>query len=337
MQTPELQDHATPAPASRWPVVIRAAIAAALLLLVFRVFANFGDTLAQLKSARPEVLLAGLAIALVGELVTAYKWRLLARHVGAELPISTAYRVSLIGMFFNNLLPGSVGGDVARLLLVARHFGGRVRAAASVFMQRNTGLGGLLLVGNVACWLTWHSQGAAKAQGLPGHPGVWLAMVTAGYLGVNSVLVSTGLYRMVWGWIEEWPNRFGACGKVAGILRRLHEEVLPYRTYWLAPLSISVISQLVDCTLVYTAARALRLEIPYYLFLVAAPLVSVAALLPITINGIGLREIGYILLLTGNNVSREAAAGIGLIQFGYIAVLSAVGGVLVLAQRGSGR
>lgn len=313
-------------------LAIRIAGAAALLVLVFRVLADLETTIDLLKSAASFWLLAGLLIAVTGELVTALKWRFLARHIGSDLPLAQSVRISLVGMFYNNLLPGSVGGDVARLLMAARHLGGRARAAASVFMQRNSGLGGLLIVGNIASWL-WHSSLVPPGSPAYRWPAAWFAVITIGYLAVNLVLLSPAAYRRAWRLLTGFAEQRAFIASATSKLRRLHQELLPFRGYWSTPLLLSVISQLIDCTLVYVAARALGLAPPYYLFLVSVPLVTVAALMPVTFNGIGLREIGYILLLSAAGVSEEAAAGIGLLQFGYIAALSAAGGLLVLLRK----
>lgn len=301
-------------------------------MLVFRLLADLDTTIALLASAAPAWLFTGLLIAISGELVTALKWRFLARHIGSNLPMAQSVRISLIGMFYNNVLPGSVGGDVARLLMAARHLGGRARAAASVFMQRNSGLGGLLIVGNIASWV-WHSSLVPAGSPAYRWPSAWLAVITFGYLAANLVLLSPGAYRRAWNLLGKFRQRHSLVISVATKLRRLHEELLPFRGYWTTPLLLSVVTQLIDCTLVYAAARALGLVPPYYLFLVSVPLVTVAALMPITFNGIGVREIGYILLLSAAGIPEEAAAGIGLLQFGYIATLSAMGGLLLLFRR----
>src|SRR4051812_2823587 len=93
---------------------IRAALAACLLVLVFRIFADFSKTLAYIRHASSALLLVGFIMAVLGEVLTAYKWKLLLKHIGHRISLWDSTRVSFIGMFYNNLLPGSLGGDLVR-------------------------------------------------------------------------------------------------------------------------------------------------------------------------------------------------------------------------------
>jgi uncharacterized protein (TIRG00374 family) len=322
---------------------IRAALAACLLVLVFRIFADFGKTLAYIRHASPALLLFGFTMAVLGEVLTAYKWKLLLKHIGHRIGLWDSTRVSFIGMFYNNLLPGSLGGDLVRTMFVADRVGGTLRAAASVFMQRNTGLAGLLIVANVASWI-WRDRippiaGKYELPYLLSYPATWFAIATAGYVAINLAMVSERLYKLAWRTAQgHSPAHTGLRGKILRALHTLHEEIRYYRTYWGVPLLLSFLTQLIDSTLVFVISRALGLELPFHPFLIAVPMVTLAAMLPISINGIGLREAGYVLLLASAHVPPEAAVGISLIQFSYIAILSLLGGLLhgttALASRG---
>ncbi|MGI8906888.1 MAG: lysylphosphatidylglycerol synthase transmembrane domain-containing protein [Candidatus Sumerlaeaceae bacterium] len=320
---------------SRTVLLIRILLAAGLLIVVFRIFADFHKTVEKLRNASVPLLLFGLAIAIIGETLTAYKWKLLLAHLGERLRLRESVRISLIGMFYNNFLPGSLGGDVARTVFVAERVGGSMRAAASVFMQRNTGLAGLLIVANLASWI-WPERippvaGRYELPYLLSFPAVWFAMATAGYVAINLALVSEPLYKLIWK-TAQGPDHVhvGWRGRLLGALHTLHEEIRYYRSYWSVPLLLSVLTQVIDSTLVYIASRALGLQLPFHPFLIAVPMVTLAAMLPISFNGIGLREAGYVLLLASSAVAPEAAVGISLIQFSYIAILSLLGGLLHL-------
>src|SRR5690606_26936878 len=97
-------------------------------------------------------------------------------------------------MFYNNFLPGSVGGDVVRVLLIARYAGGKAKAAASVFMQRNTGLAGLFAIGIPSSFL-WPRIMDWPGELINRHMTdwlhdcrVWLLAAMVGFAGVNALL-----------------------------------------------------------------------------------------------------------------------------------------------------
>jgi hypothetical protein len=71
----------------------------------------------------------------------------------------------------------------------------------------------------------------------------------------------------------------------------------------------------------------LGLTIPFGNFCVFVPAITLASLAPVTINGLGLRELGYLVLLENTGATAEQAVGISLLHFGYLLSLGFVGGV----------
>jgi uncharacterized membrane protein YbhN (UPF0104 family) len=81
--------------------------------------------------------------------------------------------------------------------------------------------------------------------------------------------------------------------------------------------------------------RALGLEVPFSFCLIAYPLVGTFAAIPITLNGLGLREGGYIFLLAVIGIGTEQSIAFGLLLFLIVALDSLLGGLLFLFQRKS--
>jgi glycosyltransferase 2 family protein len=311
---------------------VRVAFGIVLLLLVFKFAADFRSTVACLRRAAPQWLVAAAVAALVSEFLTAWKWKLLLRHVGENLPYKHAVAASFVGMFYNNLFPGSVGGDIARALHIASHVGGKARAAASAFMQRNTGMGGLLLVAIPASilWLNESTLGGG-IRGPFALPIFWFSLAALGYLAANILLLWEVSYRTFWAKLNS-PSRWErpVLRKILNLIHRLHLELQIYRRYWMVPLLLSVLTQFIDCMLVWFLALALGAGIPYYMFLIAVPFVTLAAMAPVSFNGIGLREIAYVLLFAGSVTGNEMAVGVSLLQLTIIIMLSTVGGLVHL-------
>lgn len=310
-------------------LLLRLAVAGLLLALLFRLVADWEKTWAYLRGVDMRILFVALPLAIAGEIVTAFKWKLLIRHVGFHLPMRLAVHASFVGMFYNNFAPGSVGGDVARTLIVAPVVKSKAKAAASAFMQRNTGLAGLLVVGNVASWIwpmTIPLPGPYES-GWYSSPAFWFGLITLGYVAVNGLLLSRRFY-IVWNLVRRWSGRLRVADRLAHILHRLHEEVILYRGYIVTPLLLSILSQVADSAMVFLLAKSLGMTIGFAPFLISVPLATLAALVPVTFNGIGLREAAYALILGGTVVSNEAAIALALLHFVMIAVLSLGGGLV---------
>jgi hypothetical protein len=216
-------------------------------------------------------------------------------------------------MFVNLFGPGTLGGDVARSLMLDDG-GRRGLAFASVVFDRACGLVVLVSIGLGALVVR---SGAA----LP-YPVFGLAA------GLVAVLLLSWL-------LLPW-----LAARVLPAHHRLRRFVLED----LAPLwkdrdllgrvaALSVAFHLVEVTAQYVLARALDVPLPYGYCLVFHPLVTVAASVPVTIGGLGVREGGYVFLLGLTGVAPATAFAMGLLWSAVI-FLGGLGGGAVLLSGG---
>ena len=128
------------------------------LFLLFRIgFVVLGIILAIIWASRenrwqklteinPLAFLCSLFIFVVAQVITAYRWRLLLKSQMISIPYSAAVRLHFLGLFYNNCMPGSVGGDLIRAWYVTKHTDKRFEAALSVFVDRIVGLFSTFLI-----------------------------------------------------------------------------------------------------------------------------------------------------------------------------------------------
>ncbi|MHC4912448.1 MAG: lysylphosphatidylglycerol synthase transmembrane domain-containing protein [Planctomycetota bacterium] len=86
------------------------------------------------------VFAVALGIFAIGQAIVALRWWLLLRSQSIFIKFSASVRLHFLGLFYNNFLPSSVGGDVVRAWYVTRHTDKRFEAALSVFVDRAIGL-----------------------------------------------------------------------------------------------------------------------------------------------------------------------------------------------------
>src|SRR5262249_23657533 len=122
--------------------------------------------------------LAAVALLLVTQVVSALRWRVLARALGFERPLRQLTGIYFIGMYFNLLLPTSVGGDVVRAWYLDGGSRRRLAAFASVFLDRVSGLLVLLTMACVALVLS--------PLDLP----AWVSLFVWGSVGVSLTAVA---------------------------------------------------------------------------------------------------------------------------------------------------
>ena len=106
--------------------------------------------------------------------------------------------------------------------------------------------------------------------------------------------------------------------RIGGRFSRLVAPLIPYlrRPISLAPaIVLSAFLQFSLAVCQYLLGLGLRLEIPLTTFLLIVPITNVIASLPITINGLGLREATYLVLLGMAGVSKDQAVALSILFF----------------------
>ncbi len=269
----------------------------------------------------PYIALA-LAVYLVGQAVSAVRWATLTRPLGIKTPFKDLVRYYLVGMFFNLFAPGTVGGDVSRIYYLVRdedaHANGRavttVHAAMSVLMDRAIGMA-------VLVWL-----GAAGLLLFPQYA-VPQSIRSVTYLLALGFVVAVVLAPLLRRMLPEDGHQ---------LVVKLRLALRSYRSNWRALLAAAMLSLAVHLIQVWmhtVMGHALGLELPFSFCVIVYPLVGTFAAIPISLNGLGLREGGYIYLLAVIGIGTDKAIAFGLLLFLIVALDSLLGGVLFLMQK----
>jgi len=302
---------------SRWKLAVKLLVSVGLLLYLTR-RVDFGEIAGFLRRADPWLLVAALLLYLLGQCLSAVKWARLATAVGfrESLPRFGAYY--FIGMFFNAFGFGTVGGDVVRALYLAGGGGRRALALNTVLADRVSGLLVLLGIALVSLVLLHHYE-------LP-------AAVYWGVITLSSVLLgSWRLLPRLLPWVFPAENR----------LRRLIErDLAPYwNDGWLLLQigGLSAIFHLSQIGVLMILTRALRLDVPWSYCFIFGPLVNIMAAVPVSLNGLGVREGGYVYFLAHIGVSQDSAVAFALTWFAVVMLAGVVGGFVYLAHRQDAR
>lgn len=284
-------------------------------LLVWRVdWRQVASAFAQLKGG---YWLAGLVLYLLTQGISTLRWQMLAGMLGLGGRWRDYLSHYFVGMFFNLVLPTSVGGDVVRAWYLGRQQGpvpptGRPTAAfLSVLADRVNGFAVLILVACVAAlccptslprWISWTvaGMGAACILGLAMLPALpALQKVLPAHPRLTRLLDGANLYLR---------DRRGMIG-------------------------VSVLSLLVQAAniiLAWLIGEGMGLPVPPLYYGILIPLVSILTLLPISLNGMGLREGGTVLLLAPLGIASAQAVTLSLLLFAVYTAASLLGGMVYL-------
>jgi uncharacterized membrane protein YbhN (UPF0104 family) len=275
-----------------------------------------GALAASLVAADPALIATALGMYLAGQLVTAWRWQIIARAAGFAEPMRRVAVWYFIGMFFNLFGPSTLGGDLARSLYLAQPSGRRAAALHTVIFDRLSGLAMLFVLALLAF-------GTFGTFGLP--PALCWTTVGAG-----ATLLS--------GW---WAVPWLARGLLPpdGRLRRMIEVEL--RLFWRDPAllvktsAVSLGFHVVQVATAIVAGAAVGLGAPWPSYFVFHPLVTIFSALPVSVAGIGIRELGYVWFLSALlGVPGERAAAFAVVWLAVLLASSVAGGVVFVATGG---
>jgi uncharacterized protein (TIRG00374 family) len=253
-----------------------------------------------------------------GFVIATVRWDSLlhAAHVGVGfLPSLRAY---LIGMFANNLLPSGYGGDAVRAWVVAGTGKPLARSVTSVIVDRASALACLIL-------LAWVGV-AFKAGDVPGDVVILLAVATglallAGLAGLLIVRRS-GLGRFLPDGVREYT------GEVATVLRAYERD----RGLLARVVVLGVVYQATVLVAFWLIAEALGLDLDPVILAIVVPPVLLAAVLPISVAGFGVREGAFVVLLGEFGISSADATLLSVLSVASVALASLPGGLAIAFQ-----
>ena len=273
---------------------LRAIVGIAIVtFLVWRYDAR--SILKMLGRERPAYFAAAIGIYLSTLVLSAYRWRLLAAILRLDAPFTDFLAFRFIATFTNTLIPGVAGGDALRAIYLGRRTSHLGEAVASVLADRIVGLIGLFWLAAIAAILL-------KERGLPSvltTPPILTGLITLALCVVSPLIIR---------FVQVMPSRFSRYG---GFI----VTYLEHRNALLAALALSVMVQSVLAVCQYLLALGIGIEAPLTLFLLFVPIAGVFASLPLTINGLGVREGAYLVLFGIAGVDRTNAIALGLLWF----------------------
>ena len=315
----------TPKTKSRLTLTLKITVAA--LLIGYMLKSGLLDLevlwgLMTFQNVAMAMLFTGLNIVLC-----AWRWIILLRARGFEVPFTYGLSLFLIGMFFNFALPGSIGGDVVKgYYLVKDHPERKVDAVLSILIDRILGLYSFFILTLVAVlWDFEFVMSHEKIRWVAGFSMAIFAAMTVFFL----IAFSTRLSQ--WTGVESVGSRFQ---RVHRLLEAFHRFGKDRRTIGLS-VAVSVAAQLVTMLFFYQFAVAYgEVDITWKAILFAVPMGFVVTALPISPAGVGVGQVAFQYLFQTYLGKATAFGTISITGLQIITLVWAVVGAVVYLRRG---
>lgn len=283
-------------------------VVSVLLLTLIAWRTSWSEVAEKFANLRVELWFVAVGLYLFAQIASARRWQLYARELGFQHSFAQYCAYSFIGMFFSLLLPTLVGGDLMRVWYLNGQSGRQWAAIASVFLER---VNGLLVLIATACVgvlispveLPWWI--VASVWGIAGWTCLGLAVVP-----------------ILRHWQKLPIERRQQLQMLLDLLRA--PKLLLESTVW------SIVVQVAAVLILWCLGIGLGLEVPIAYYCVLVPMVSLLMLLPISLNGMGVREGGTVLFLLPLGVEESAALTLAFLWFTTGVAVSLLGGVVYL-------
>ncbi len=270
---------------------------------------------------------AAFIVFLASNVIGAVQWHALLASGGVRIPFQRSIRFYFVGLFFNNFLPASIGGDAVKVYDVSKIGNSVYQVVAVTILDRVIGIFSLCVLASAAVVALMVTR---SAQSLWPYLAVFIAcMVPAAgfYLSRPLSRLMRALVRIVLptGWGKGGSSILDHLGKFKS------RKTLIFGLMWL---SVVIQAMRVATHVLVALALGVRIDAAVTgLFFVFVPLLSLAMIPPITINGLGIREGLGVVLFSRAGIGRTDAFAIEFLTYVLSVVASLLGLVFFLGRR----
>ena len=273
-----------------------------------------------LVSASPLLVLLGTLVHVFSVLVSVVRWRTILVNFDVHIDYSPLAKITFIGFFFNLFLPSGIGGDFFRAYYLSkRKDRGMSTTLTTTLLERSGGLCALLVIGTLfAAFEDIRVEGVRLFD-------VFLVLITLYLLG-NLMLFHAWIHRQISSFLKKRKLEQIAA-KLELVYSGLNALRGNRRSIVLA-LLLSLLIQFLTVVMVWFAALAIDIDAPFRIFMIFVPLINLSIMVPLTINGIGLRESLFYLLFSQIGLPMEMSVSLSLVTFSLY-LLTAIPGLII--------
>jgi hypothetical protein len=285
---------------------------------------------ADVRNAHLAPVFVGAVLMLMTIAIAGWRWSVLLRIFGIEIPLKSLICVAQVGQFFTMFLPGPTGDDLTRIVYISRLAPGRVgEACTSVLFDRCIGLASVLLLALFCIPFHWHLLSERRQT---------YALAVAMLVGGGIVCI-WGAVFLLW----KHPGSSGFFGRLARLLpeSKLRNELLRIsgllaanRIAVVKVVTAAVGTQLLLCTVYALAGTAVGIQVPIFTWFGFVPIIIAANAFPVTVAGIGVRDYLFVLFLEVlAKVKGESALAASFLVLAITLAVCLLGGLVYILYR----
>jgi uncharacterized membrane protein YbhN (UPF0104 family) len=273
-------------------------------------------------------LIVALAIYALNVAASTWRWHILLSAQDVRLRRRTLFQSFLVANFFNNFLPSNIGGDVIRIRDTAVVARSKTLATTVILVDRGLGLMGLVLISALGATMVVNLQGQAASP-------IWPSWLWAGFLlgaAVTAPVVwaPEGVGRLLQPLTVVHPEWVGSrIQTLTSALGRFRERPGALVSCFAGAILVQALLVLFYLSVVH----ALTLPVSPWDLAVIVPLSFVIQMLPVSVNGFGVREATFSFYFTRLGLPIESAVLLSLVATALTMLFSLTGAAVYVTRR----
>ena len=258
----------------------------------------------------------------------AFRNKVLLAFKKFDFSVFTLTKLYFIGFFFNLFLPTVVGGDIARGYYLYKYSGGKEEAISSILVERALGILALM-------FLSFFSVIFASLYGFNVITNNLMKFIFISF-GAGFLISLLFFYKKTEQYFERiLPSIILTKFKSPVNVIRNVIEYNKSPAVLLNAFILSIVFQFFSIISTYLISLAMGCTTSFLYFLILLPVVWLVSMIPITINGLGLREGSFVFLFSTTGMSKEMAMTISILWLAQTVLLGVLGGVIFLLEGSS--
>jgi glycosyltransferase 2 family protein len=297
---------------------LKPVISMILIFYLFYYLIDYRDLVRTLGDADVFYIMLSSSFFILSLFAASYRWKYVISIRHKYITFKAALREYLIGSFFNNFLPGSIGGDVIRIVGAAKETGSKEVALSSVFVERLIGLISLIVIGLAGLFFLDISS-------------------EKGFVYVSIILLS-GLSLVLFIAINRKANALFCELLDTTIPGKITETVISYLkefsgysdslTKLFIVFLISFAFKVFDGFFVFFIFKSVGIDLTYAHAVVLFSIINVIKMIPVSLNGLGLSAVSWVFILKNFGIGESVAASIDFLTVSVSLIVSGWGGIL---------
>jgi len=283
---------------------------------------QFADTM---RGARIGLLGGAILVICFCHFLCVLRWRILIQPLMHAPTFIRLCGIYCVGIFFNLTFPTTIGGDVVKVYYAGKSSRAYAESFASIFLDRDIGMLAMMII--ACCAVVFHP---VSVPGVPVPLILWSVFIL---FIIGNVAVFTPRFHRILHKILQRPRLEKIAVKVDNVAKAFRIIGRCPAALFMS-LGISFANQTLGCAAVWIIALSLGIRIPLFYFLIFVPIVTLISMIPVSLNGMGLREYSFMSLFGAIGIADESCIALGLL-YSFIVILSSLpGGVVYIFLRG---